>query len=849
MAACLTTLYILATIFRESESATSAGLKYWAPVRAPLELRKCVFSEKGEKDHMANLVGVETHKLVTTEGQEHAIQSQDEGATCFAQDNWQGHPIFKLRLIYRRASQFWRKTASSYSDTSVRLDDNCSPVKYYGRDSLKLSNYRSHSGQLTKAQLKRLKDTISGVNGATGEARDSFNSRGGGFVVANLIERFGLQQPIRSWKAKESKSQLVLSCAYSTSNKKSSSVSRVNEKQPKLTQQETVGLDRLMRHWVNCYKNPNKIYFELQGLLKETSIWIIAYQKLSKNPGSLTKGPSPDTIDGTTLENLNNLKNKVLNRDFQWAGTRRVMKSLHDSNEKRPLGIPAWEDRVVQEVMRMILEPIYEPVFSNQSHGFRPGRSPHTALKEISSQFKACKWYIEGDIKKYFDSVNHNILIHLIKARIRDPLITDLIRSCLEAKIHYQGTTIEPIDGRPQGGIISPLLSNIYLHEFDKYMNEIALKYQGSRKNPKLNPEYDKLIKKGEAKVARRTRITRSDPFDADYRYIRYIRYADDFLIGVVGPREMAIEVKDLVRSFLQDKLKIELNEDKTHITHIANHVPFLGHSVSRRTKLVQQRYHGKWKNCTKHLLTIDADQDKMIKRLSQKGFCTSEGVPQPCFRLLQLPQSESNHLINSVLRSISEWWKIAGNRRVALSRTSFVLRYSLAMMYAAKFRLGTVSKVFRRSGKALAKPLESQRNKLTIGVTDALAEKWQESVTGKNTPRQIPEILFTKYKDTPAPESRMQSVEWMPKHVSPLIDSEADKIVQRKLECAIKGEISFKHKDPLFRLGWRLGRGLAPLRGPCAICGTHHDVEMHHIRSVKDLKGKDQLTQHIPPT
>jgi len=166
--------------------------------------------------------------------------------------------------------------------------------------------------------------------------------------------------------------------------------------------------------------------------------------------------------------------------------------------------------------------------------------------------------------------------------------------------------------------------------------------------------------------------------------------------------------------------------------------------------------------------------------------------------------------------------------------------------MYAAKFRLGTVSKVFRRSGKALAKPLESRRDKLTIGVTDALAEKWQESVTGKNTPRQIPEVLFTRYKETPAPESRIQSVEWTPKHVSSLIDSEADKIAQRKLKLAIKGEISFKHKDPLFRLGWRLSRGLAALNAPCAICGTYQDVEMHHIKSVKDLKGKDQLTQHI---
>jgi group II intron reverse transcriptase/maturase len=261
------------------------------------------------------------------------------------------------------------------------------------------------------------------------------------------------------------------------------------------------------------------------------------------------------------------------------------------NGETRPLGIPTLDDRIVQETLRTILEAIFEPTFNNNSHGFRPGRGCHTALKQINTRFKAANWYIEGDIQKYFDTINHNILLNLLRRKVQDTLILNLIESALKADVIFRGRELERVSGTPQGGILSPLLSNIYLHELDEFMEGIMKEFQGTKKTPRQNPINRKYMAKARERDPKKARqYPAAYPFDRDYIHVRYVRYADDFLIGVTGPRDLAETIKKRVEEFLKGKLGLTLSPEKTLITSIANGIPFLGYIVGRRTTMFKQR-------------------------------------------------------------------------------------------------------------------------------------------------------------------------------------------------------------------------------------------------------------------
>lgn len=178
--------------------------------------------------------------------------------------------------------------------------------------------------------------------------------------------------------------------------------------------------------------------------------------------------------------------------------------------------------------------------------------------------------------------------MNVLRRKVRDDLILNLIESGLKAKIIFNGKVIEHVSGTPQGGILSPLLSNIYLHELDSFMDKIMEEYQGVKKTPKTNPEYRKYMDKTRErnpKLARK--YPAAHPFDKNYRYVRY---ADDFLVGIVGPREMAVEIKNKISEFLDVRLDLILSPEKTLITSTSNTVPFLGYNIGRKTLLINQR-------------------------------------------------------------------------------------------------------------------------------------------------------------------------------------------------------------------------------------------------------------------
>ena len=324
--------------------------------------------------------------------------------------------------------------------------------------------------------------------------------------------------------------------------------------------------------------------------------------------------------------------------------------------KKRPLGIPAINDRLVQEVVRTIIEPIFELSFNNQSHGFRPNRGCHTALKWVNTRMKDSIWFIEGDIKSYFPTVDHEVLMKLISKRVQDPIIIKLIREGLKARVFTEKDgQYTPELGTPQGGILSPLLSNIYLHEFDNYMEELMREYKKETKYRRRNKLAERLLKAGKKKEKYRLRVPLIDPQDTDNINCKYVRYADDFLVGVMGGRKTATEIRHKIAKWLKRELKIELSIEKTHITNISKGIPFLGYKFSRRTIVIKQKYGDKIKNRKMTIPTLDVDMDRVIKRLSAVGYCDGTGDPRPMFKHLQPPQSETNMEINYILRGLAE--------------------------------------------------------------------------------------------------------------------------------------------------------------------------------------------------
>ena len=567
------------------------------------------------------------------------------------------------------------------------------------------------------------------------------------------------------------------------------------------------GLQILAKHWQISYQSPDRLFHDLRGLLKQESIWFAAYLKLKSNKGSNTPGPDGEVIDFLTKKRILELREAVIKNHFSWTGVKEIMIPKAGKPGKfRPLGIPAINDRLVQEVIRTIIEPIYELKFSNLSHGFRPNRSCHTALKWMNTKMKDSIWFIEGDIQSYFPTIDHAILMKILERKIQDPTILKLIRTGLKAKVFQKNQTVyEPELGTPQGGILSPLLSNIYLDELDKYMEELCVLYQGkvNPNNRKKNPAALKLLRSGHKSDYYRLRIPSRIHNESGYRNCKYIRYADDFVIGILGPNTMAVEIRDKVKKFLKHKLNVDLSLEKTKITHISKGIDFLGYRFCRKSVFVKQSYSGKQVVRKMIIPTLDVNIKRVIARLAQTGFCTGDGTPIPAFRLLRLPQSEVNFKVNYILRGLSEWWSIAGNRRQAVARVAFIIRYSIAKVYAAKFKLPSVSAVFKIAGNSLNKPIGA-RVKSVVGADEI------HTPAGKK--EELRGILFDRYHKIPKPQGNKLKPNWVPEYMIPLqnslqIDQLLGYIWNTKKSTA---------NNPLAAMAWRLEKTISSQGSMC---------------------------------
>lgn len=454
-------------------------------------------------------------------------------------------------------------------------------------------------------------------------------------------------------------------------------------------------------------KNVDDLYRQLYN----PHLYLRAYGRIYSNDGAMTKGINDDTVDGMSLGKINAIIESLKAGTFRWTPVRR-MYIAKKNGKQRPLGLPTWTDKLVQEVIRSLLEAYYEPQFSEASHGFRPQRGCHTALGHIQHTWTGCKWLIEGDIRSCFDRLDHSVMLSILAQNITDRRFLHLIKRLLQAgyleEWHYHAT----YSGSPQGGVCSPILANIYLNQLDQYIEQELLPRftQGTERHP--NREYVRLRQqavrqrqKGEVAQAERLmkkirELPAGDPNDPTFRRLHYVRYADDTLIGVIGTKKEAQEIKELLRIFLHETLKLELSEEKTLITHAATQAArFLGYDIvggyrndrlfgekNQPKRIKRRRLNGTMR------LRVPADVlEKKRRAYQHRG--------KPLRRMILAPKSDSTILrtYQDEYRGLYQYYQYVGNVSW-LNRLHWDMEQSVVHTLAAKYqtRCTTILKRFK---------------------------------------------------------------------------------------------------------------------------------------------------------
>jgi group II intron reverse transcriptase/maturase len=453
----------------------------------------------------------------------------------------------------------------------------------------------------------------------------------------------------------------------------------------------------------------------LISLLSNPTLLEIAYNNIKSKPGNQTPGITPETLVGMTGEWYTETAELLRSGKFDFKPSRRINipKAFGGT---RPLSIGSPREKIIQEAMRMILEAIYEPNFSDNSHGFRPLRSCHSALKALYTKFQDSQWLIEGDISKCFDSIEHNKLMNLIERKISDRRFTHYINKALKAGYLDLRTYKHNIAGTPQGSIISPMLANIFLHQLDVFIDSLKGNFDKGDK-PKRNPiarQYEGKIARAKAKgnmklVQDLNMEARRHSFmyfeDTNLRRLMYLRYADDWIIGVRGNLKETQEILKIVSDFCTS-IGLTVTQQKTKITNLStSRALFLGVEISRSNKIKFSKV--KSSSSTKRLgfkLRMTAPIARIIKKLTDTGFIV-KNEPAPRFLWLHNNHDQIIHLYNSVMREFLNYYSFAHNYSRLVSLLNHVLKQSAAKLLAAKFNLGTRAKVFAKFGQNLTSP------------------------------------------------------------------------------------------------------------------------------------------------
>ena len=556
----------------------------------------------------------------------------------------------------------------------------------------------------------------------------------------------------------------------------------------------------------------------LYRILFNEEMYYVAYQNINAKPGNMTKGTDSQTIDEMSLDRIEKLIDAIRNESYQPRPSRRTY-IPKKNGKKRPLGIPAFDDKLVQEVIRMILEAIYEGSFEHSSHGFRPQRSCHTALMQITKSFNGAKWFIEGDIKGFFDNINHDVLIGILQERISDERFIRLIRKFLNAGYIEDWVYYKTYSGTPQGGIVSPLLANIYLDRLDKYVKEyIKLFDLGEWRTPnreRSQLEYDKRIATQMLKAEddatdrkligrrikeidrKRALIPSCDEMDSDYRRLKYVRYADDFLIGVIGSLDDCKQIKQDISNFLNEKLQLTLSDEKTLITHSEKPARFLSFDITvRKSNLTKRNVEGKIRRAYHKKVVLKIPPDTIKQKLLDYDVLEiklhngkEQWKPKHRKGLIFNDDLEILSKYNAELIGFYNYYSIALNAGT-VNNFSYIMEYSMYKTFAGKYRT-TVPNICRKYKKD---------GVFTVSYT--------------NTKRQ--QRFRTFYNDG----------------------------FKRKIEA----KDAFFDKLPNYYHAKMRTSLIDRLKARnCELCGETSELEMHHVRKLKDIaKGKDPWEVHM---
>lgn len=474
----------------------------------------------------------------------------------------------------------------------------------------------------------------------------------------------------------------------------------------------------------------------LTRLLASRTLMEASVNRTRRNRGSATPGVDGETLDGLTIERINGWVRSMVEGTYSAQPVKRVF--IPKANGKlRPLGIPTYADRMVQNAQREILERIYEPVFSDHSHGFRTGRSCHTALMHVWRAWAATKWFIEVDIKGFFDNIDHDVLLDLLRTKIDDEAFVATIRAQLQAGVMESLSTKQKgrwrhqpsYSGTPQGGIVSPILANIYLHELDKFMEgEIDTFTRGKQR--RLNPDYNRIssrishlrarvkrlkeeddtpVRQGLiAEIWELTKAMRTmpsmDPMDPNYRRLRYVRYADDFLIGVIGSKADAVAVLERVRAFLRDTLHLNVSPEKTGVVKATEGARFLGYDVltrngARIAKIKRDGFVGT-KRCSSERLILSIPREKLLAFCNKHGYgdyLRSKGRHRGA--LIHSSDYEIVSIYAAELRGLANYYRLDVWVKTRLSQLAWVANQSLFKTLAGKHKtsIGRIIQKLRR--------------------------------------------------------------------------------------------------------------------------------------------------------
>jgi group II intron reverse transcriptase/maturase len=533
-------------------------------------------------------------------------------------------------------------------------------------------------------------------------------------------------------------------------------------------------------------------------LLFNPDLYLLAYGRIYRNRGATTKGSTDETVDQMSLAKIQNIIEALRFERYQWMPVRRTY--IPKANgKKRPLGIPTWSDKLLQEVMRLVLEAYYEPQFSDHSHGFRPQRGCHTALQHIQATWKGTKWFIEGDVVGCFDNINHSVLLDALRERIHDNRFLRLVENLLKAGYLEDWKYSATLSGTPQGGIISPLLSNIYLDKLDQWIETTLLTEYNRGKVRRRNPEYMRTAvqasncrKSGRVEETKRLgkllrQMPSVDPHDPGYRRLRYLRYADDFLLAFTGPKAEAETIKEQLKEFLWEQLKLELFEAKTLITHAQTEkARFLGYEL--------QVQHADTKHTDHRRMANGVVALRLPKAVVQKKCAPYQKNGKPIHRNLLVQESDFDIVSHygAEYRGLVNYYLLASNV-YELKRLQWVMQTSLLRTLARKHK----------------------SNLRTMWA------KHKSKVETPHGPRRCVEVRIDREGKKP-------------------LVARFGGIPLRRQEKAVLNDLPPRLHVGRTELIQRL------LADQCEFCESAEKVEVHHIRALKDLKKNGQQEKPV---